>query len=123
MPRKILAATVLLSLASLLAFAQGAAKTVKLKGYLIDNMCAKDGDDADDAAGHPTACAAMPNCAASGFALVEGKKLYKLDDAGNKLAADVIKETKTKKGLTVEAEGTLDGATLHVTKLSEVAAQ
>jgi len=47
-------------------------------------------------------------------------KLYKLDDKGNESAEALLKNTKSKKGLHVKAEGTVDGDTLKVTKLTEV---
>ena len=127
MTRKIFAVSLLLALTGIFAYAQDAAKTVKVKGYLIDNMCAgapgEDKDYAEEAQAHTVGCAAMPHCAASGFAVAEGRKLYKLDDAGNKLASAVFKTTKVKKGVMVEVEGTVEGTTLHATKLVEVAAK
>jgi hypothetical protein len=127
MTRKIFAVSLLLMLTGVFAYAQEAAKTVTVKGYLIDNMCAgspgEDKDYADDAKEHKTGCALMPGCAKSGFAVAEGRKLYKLDEAGNKLATDVLNTTKTRKGLMVEVEGTVEGTTLHATKLVEVAAK
>jgi hypothetical protein len=112
-----------------IAFAQEQSKAVKVKGYLIDNMCAGEpGEDKDyeaEAKGHAISCALMPHCAKTGFAVAEGKKLYPLDAAGNKLAENALKSTKapkSQKGLLVEVEGTLDGSTLRATKLTEVAA-
>ena len=127
MTRKIFAVSLLLALTGIFAYAQGEAKTVTVRGYLIDNMCShaedKDKDYAADAREHSVGCALMPECATSGFAVAEGHKLYKLDEAGNKLALDVFKATKLKKGLMVEVEGTVEGTTLHATKLVEVAAK
>jgi hypothetical protein len=127
MTRKILAVSLIMVVAGVLAFAQGkASQPVKLTGYLIDNMCADshgEGDAlAETAKGHPTACALMPSCTEGGFALVVDKKMYKLDEAGNKSALAVVKATKATKGLRVEVEGTLEGSTLHATKVSEVKA-
>ncbi|MDT7604873.1 MAG: hypothetical protein QOF61_2870 [Acidobacteriota bacterium] len=127
MTRKFIAVSLLLILSGVLAYAQGEAKTVTIKGYLIDNACAgapgDDKDSAEEAKEHKTSCALMPSCTASGFAVAEGRKIYKLDEAGNKLALDVLNATKTKKGLKVEVEGTVEGTTLHATKLTEVAAK
>lgn len=117
----------MLMLAGIFAFAQEkqAAKATKLTGYLMDNMCASSHgeDDGMTAKGHPVACSLMPSCAEGGFALVADKKIYKLDEEGNKLALEVLKATKTKKGLKVEVEGTLDGSTLRATKIAEVKAE
>ncbi|HEX8455682.1 MAG TPA: hypothetical protein VF656_00030 [Pyrinomonadaceae bacterium] len=126
MTRKIFAVSLMLVMTAMLAFAQGqAVEPVKLTGYLIDGMCAAEGDGeavAETAHGHPTACSLMPSCSAKGFALVVDKKVYKLDEAGNKAAHAVLKATKAVKGLRVEVEGTLDGQTLRATKVSEVKA-
>ncbi|HEX8160781.1 MAG TPA: hypothetical protein VF538_02700 [Pyrinomonadaceae bacterium] len=125
--RRIFAVSLLLMLTGLFAYAQDAAKTVTVKGYLTDNMCAgsptEDKDFAEDAKEHSVGCARMPHCVKSGYAVAEGRKLYKLDDAGNKLAAKVLKTTEREKGVMVEVEGTVEGTTLHVTKLVEVAAK
>jgi hypothetical protein len=117
----------MLFVAGVFAFAQGGgAQPMKLTGYLMDNMCASaqgEGDGvAETAKGHPTACSLMPSCAKDGFALVVDKKIYKLDEAGNKAALSVLKATKATKGLQVEVEGTLDGNSLRATKVSEVKA-
>ena len=128
MTRKVFAVSLMLVLAGVFAFAQEkqAAKSVKLTGYLMDKMCASSQGDEDGlhetAKGHPVACSLMPSCAADGFALVVDKKMYKLDEAGNKLALEVLKATKTKKGLQVEVEGTLDGDTVRAKKVTEAKA-
>jgi hypothetical protein len=130
MTRKLFAISLMLSLAALFAVAQEQAKAVKVKGYLIDNMCAGEpGEDKDyesDAKGHTISCAVMPHCHKTGFAVAAGRKLYVLDAEGNKLADGVLKSTKapkSQKGLMVEVEGTLEGSTLKAAKLTEVAAQ
>src|SRR5947199_6018011 len=121
MIRKISLACVALALAAAFAYAKDdTKKTVKVTGYVIDNMCAGDHASEDEAAGHSTSCALMPKCEKSGYAVVAGDKSYKLDDNGNKLAAGVLKNTHTKKGVKVEVEGTLEGDTLHADKLAEV---
>jgi hypothetical protein len=99
-------------------------KTVTLNGYMIDNSCAanhaNDKTFATWVKTHGTSCANMDSCEKSGYAVFSGDKLYKFDDAGNASAAELLKSTKSKKGLHVKAEGTLDGDTLKVTKLTEV---
>lgn len=129
MTRKVFAVSLMLLLA-VFAVAQDAPKTVKVKGHLIDNMCAgepgEDKDYEDEAKGHTLSCALMPHCHKTGFAVAEGRTLYKLDAAGNKLANGVLKATKaakTQKGLLVEVEGTIEGTTLKATKITEVAAR
>ena len=124
MIRKATLVAVAVALASVFAFAQETEKkSVKVTGYVIDNMCAggMHGSE-EDASKHPNACALMPACEKSGFAVVSGDKTYKLDEQGNKLAAEVLKGAKTKKGLKVDVEGTLEGDTLHASKLVEAQA-
>jgi type 1 fimbria pilin len=99
-------------------------KTVTLTGYMIDNSCAanhaNDKTFATWVKTHGTSCAMMDACEKSGYAVLADDKLYKFDDAGNTSAEALLKATKSKKGLHVKAEGTLDGDTLKVTKLTEV---
>ena len=128
MTRKIFAVSLMLIMAAF-AVAYDGPKTVTIKGHLIDNMCAgepgEDKDYEDEAKGHTLSCALMSHCHKSGFAVAEGRNLYKLDAAGNKLADRVLKTTKaakSQKGLLVEVEGTVEGTTLKATKITEVAA-
>ena len=102
----------------LAAFAQDAKKPTKVRGFLIDNMCVT--EDEEMAKGHPTACAKMDKCEKSGFAVVQGEKAYKLDAKGNERAAELVKSTKTQKGMVVEVEGTLEGDVLHADTINEV---
>ncbi len=119
--RKISLAAAAVALAAAFTYAQeGADKTVKVTGYVIDHMCAAMHGTEAEAKNHPNACALMPACEKSGFAVVANDKTYKLDEQGNKLAAEALKAAKTQKGLKVEVEGTLEGDTLHAAKLSEV---
>jgi hypothetical protein len=122
MIRKASLVAVAVALAAVFAFAQeGEKKSVKVTGYVIDNMCAGAHESKEEAAKeHSTHCALMASCSKSGFAVVAGDKSYKLDEQGNKLVAEVLKGTKTKKGLKVEVEGTVEGDTLHADKLAEV---
>jgi hypothetical protein len=123
MNRKFLVVTILLLFAVVL-YAQK--KEVKLTGNLIDNACAShhvnDKDFGDRVTNHTTSCALMPDCKGAGFAVYSDGKLYKLDEAGNKMALEILEDTKTEKGLRVAVEGTLEGDTIHVTKLTEVIA-
>ena len=119
MIRKVFALTTVVLIAGVL-FAQE--KTVTITGNLIDNACAESAKDIGARAkGHSTSCALMDGCEKSGYAVYAAdNKLYKLDDKGNDIAAGVLKNTKTAKGVKVSIEGTVDGTTIKVTKLSEV---
>jgi hypothetical protein len=120
MIRKISLLGLALALAAVFAYAQDEKKSVKVTGYVVDNMCAGMHGTEDEAKNHPNACALMPKCEKSGYAVVSGDKSYKLDDNGNKLAAEALKSARTKRGLKVEVEGTLEGDTLHADTLTEV---
>jgi len=99
-------------------------KPVTLDGYMIDNACASS-HATDKTFGtwvktHGTSCAMMDSCEKSGYAVYAKDKVYKFDDAGNQSAEEIIKNTKSKKGLHVKVEGTIDGDTIKVTKITEV---
>ena len=117
--RKVSLVAAAVALAAAFAYAQGEQKTLKVTGYVIDNMCAGMHGTEEEAAKHPNACALMENCQKSGFAVVAGEKTYKLDAEGHQLAAEALKAARTKKGLKVDVEGTLEVDTLHVAKLAE----
>ena len=106
----------------LMAFSLSAQdKTVTLDAYMIDNACAsKHTADPEWIKTHDTSCAKMDACETSGYAVYADKKVYKFDDAGNTSAAEILKNTKSKKGLHVKVEGTIDGDTIKVTKITEV---
>ena len=118
--RKVSLVAAAVALAAVFAYAQGEQKTLKVTGYLLDNMCAGMHGTEEEAAKHPNGCALMENCKKSGYAVVAGEKTYKLDEQGNKLVVAALEAAKAKKGLKVDVEGTLDGDTLHVAKLEEV---
>ena len=100
-------------------------KDKEYQGVLLDNNCAakpmKEANPEEAAKGHPKACSLKEGCAKSGFAVISGKKLYKLDEAGNEKAKEYleVKENATK----VLVLGTLsdDGKTLKVTEIKPAA--
>ena len=120
MIRKFSLVAAAVALAAVFAYAQTENKSMKVTGYVIDNACAGAHAAEDEAKEHTTSCALMPRCEKSGYAVVAGDKSYKLDAQGNKLAADVLRHTHTRRGVKVEVEGTLEGDTLHADKLAEV---
>ena len=117
--RKVSLVAAVVAMAAVFAYAQGEQKTVKVTGYVIDNMCAEMHGTEEEAQKHPNGCALMESCQKSGFAVIAGAKTYKLDEQGNKLAAEALGAAKSKKGLKVDVEGTVEGDTLHVAKLEE----
>ena len=122
MTRKLLPLLAAVALVVMSAALVAPDKTVTLDGYMIDNACASKTTDGNFAwvKTHGTSCATMENCQKSGYAVYANKKVYAFDDAGNASAAEVIKNTKSKKGLHVKVEGTIDGDTIKVTKITEV---
>jgi hypothetical protein len=117
--RKVSLVAAAVALAAAFAYAQGEQKTLKVTGYVIDNMCAGMHGSEEEAQKHPNGCALMESCQKSGFAVVAGEKTYKLDAEGNKLAAEALQAAKARKGLKVDVERTLEGDTLRVAKLAE----
>ena len=124
MTRKLLPLMAALALVLMAVALSAQDKTVTLDGYMIDNACASS-HATDKTFGtwvqtHGTSCATMENCEKSGYAVYADDKLYKFDDAGNTSAEELLKTTKSKKGLHVKVEGTVDGDMIKVTKLTEV---
>ena len=121
--RKVSLVAAAVALAAAFAYAQGEQKSVKVTGYLLDNMYAGMHGTEEEAQRHPNGCALMENCKKSGYAVISGEKTYKLDEQGNKLVVEALEAAKTKKGLKVDVEGTLEGDTLHVATLTEAKAE
>jgi hypothetical protein len=123
MNRKLL--VIILSLAFVaVVYAQGA-KEIKVTGYLIDNACADSakGELGTRAKGHTVSCALMDGCEKSGYSVVTADNTrYKLNEKGEGLAADLLKNTKSTKGVKVALEGNYNGSEVNVTKLTEVTA-
>jgi hypothetical protein len=104
------------------AFAREGNST-KLTGYIIDNACsarAAGENGADKVKNHTVKCALMAGCAKSGYSVFADGKLYKLDEEGNKKAGDLLKNTKSEKGVQVSVEGEIEGDTIKVSKITEV---
>ena len=84
-----------------LAVVRAADEAKEIKGVLIDQMCGGKQMSKDDpeaaAAGHPKACAAKESCAKSGYAIISGKKMYKLDDASAAKAKEYLEKNDSTK--------------------------
>jgi hypothetical protein len=97
------------------------AKTTTITGVLIDNACgakmmAKD-DPQAAAAEHPKSCAMKDACAASGYAVISGKRMLKFDENGNKLAKEYLAKDDATTAVSVEGTEQADG-TLAVTAIN-----
>jgi hypothetical protein len=122
MNRKLLVVILSLAFAAVL-YAQGS-KEIKVTGFLIDNACADSAKDLGPRAKtHSVSCALMDNCEKSGYSVVtEDNKRYKLNEKGEGMAAELLKNTKSTKGIKVALEGNYNGTEVDVTKLTEVTA-
>jgi len=101
-------------------YAQGS-KSIKVTGYLIDNACADSAKDLGaKAKTHSTSCALMDSCETSGYSVVtDDNKRYELTSTGNDKVAELLKNSKTQKGVKVVVEGEYDGSKLDVKTLTE----
>jgi hypothetical protein len=122
MNRKLFVVILSLAFAAML-YAQDP-KAIKVTGYLIDNACADGAKELGSRAkGHSVSCALMDNCEKSGYSVVtDDNTRYKLNEKGEGLAVELLKNTKTTKGVKVDLEGNYNGTEVDVTKLTEVAA-
>jgi hypothetical protein len=93
----------------------------EVKGVLIDNNCGSKqlskANPEEAAEGHPKSCAMKEGCAASGFAVISGKKLIKLDDAGNEKAKAYLKEDTNATRVVVMGTLSDDGKTIKVSEI------
>ena len=119
MNRKLLVIALSLAFAAIL-YAQGS-KSIKVTGYLIDNACADAAKDLGaKAKTHSTSCALMDSCETSGYSVVtDDNKRYELTSTGNDKVAELLKNSKTQKGVKVVVEGEYDGSKLDVKTLTE----
>jgi len=89
-------------------------------GVLIDQMCGAKMMTKDDpqaaAMKHTKACAMKDACADSGFAVISGKHMYKLDDKGAKLAKEYLAKDDSKMMVTVD--GDIEKDTIEVTAIN-----
>lgn len=103
--------------------AKAEAKTVTMKGYVVDQMCAKGFLKKENfmqkAAAHPQECALDEACAASGYGIFSDGKWFTFDDAGSKQAKTLIEKSKREKELMFEVSGKVDGGTIAVASIKE----
>ena len=107
-------------------FAQGkstAAAAVTLKGYVVDQMCArsiaKKANVMEKAARHTRDCCFHDACAASGFGIFYDGKWAPFDEKGSDLAKKALEASKREKGMFFAVKGMMDGETFVVSSLKE----
>jgi hypothetical protein len=114
---------VVLLFAMSLAGAQGA-KTVTMKGYVVDQMCAKGiakkENVMEKAAAHSRKCALEEGCTESGYGLFSDGKYYPFDEKGSAKAKELIEGSKREKELMFEASGSVEGNVFTVKSLKAI---
>lgn len=93
-------------------------KEVSLTGTLIDKHCFAFGDPESDT----IECLRMESCAASGYGIAvkqaDGSYLfYKLDEQGQKSAAEILKNTDKESNIVITVKGLWNGEILKVTSI------
>jgi len=85
-----------------------AAEIMALTGTIIDNKCATANKDklAEFIKTHPKECAVMPDCAASGYSIFSGGKLFKFDKDSNAKIAEFLKIDTNKLEVKITAKKT-----------------
>ena len=119
MKRVFTVAVVLLLLATS-AFAGGQGKKEKVSGYLVDVSCSAELAEkgAAAAAKHDKECLGMPDCVASGYAVLTAEnKVIKFDAKGNEEAKKAIAATAKDKDFRVTVNGVVEGDTITVASL------
>jgi hypothetical protein len=93
---------------------------VVIVGYLIDSKCATSHLTALSAIAmdHQTECALKQLNGGLGF-VAEGQ-WFAFDEKGSKKAGEVLKKSKTSKGLMVSVTGTMHGDRFAFTKIKEI---
>ncbi|MBI4535267.1 MAG: hypothetical protein HY708_03245 [Ignavibacteriae bacterium] len=104
--------------------AKAAAKTVSMKGYVVDAMCAKGiakkNNVMERAAKHTKECALEEACAASGYGLFYDNGTWvKFDEAGDKEAMALVQNTKMEKEIMVDVTGKMEGDILVLASIKE----
>jgi len=116
MRRLLIAAVAACTVVGFGRFASAADQSVT--GVLIDQACGGKQMSKDDpekaASGHSKDCAMKDSCAKSGFAVIAGKKMWKLDDKGAKLAKEYFGSHDSTK---VTVKGEEKGDTIAVTSI------
>ena len=98
-------------------------KSAEMKGYIVDAMCASGMAKKDDpmkaASMHTKGCALEEGCAESGFGVFSNGTYYKFDDAGDKMAMELIQKSETKKGMMVAVKGMMKDDAFAVSEIRE----
>lgn len=115
--------------ACIVAVAGAPTAETKLDGVLIDRACSEKAETRIvngslqggiiAAYNHTRKCALMPACQKSGYGIVpyENSKFLSFDEAGNRKALALLKESKKEDDLRVEVTGVVQGDKIKVTSI------
>ena len=118
--KRVSTVTVALLLLASAALAGGQGKKEKVSGYLVDVMCSSELAEkgAAAAAKHDKECLGMPDCVASGYAVLTAEnKVIKFDAKGNEEAKKAIAASSKDKDFKVTVSGVVQGETIAVAAL------
>jgi hypothetical protein len=113
-------------LVSLISSLSAVAHAASVQGVLMDKMCSYKAETrvvpGDKLEGgmlvayvHTRQCALMPDCQKSGYGVYTyDDKFLAFDEAGNRKAMALLKETKKEDDLRVEVTGEIQGDTIKV---------
>ena len=95
----------------------------KITGVLIDQACGNKqmakADPAKAAEGHTKACCLK--CADSGYSVISGKKMYKIDSADASKAKDFLgKDDTASKNIQVTVEGDVDDSAGEIKNVKSI---
>ncbi len=95
-----------------------------IQGYLVDASCAagmmvRPETATKRAARHTRACALDEECSKSGYGLITEGRWVKFDAAGDRIALELLKKSRTERGMVVAATGRMAGERFAVTALEE----
>ncbi len=110
-----------LQLFGLLFIASGLLPAAALQGVVIDRNCAQDilKDGRQNVFRRKRECSLMQHYVRSGYGiLTDDKKFFKFDDAGNRQAIRLLKNTRDKDNLKVVVNGDIQGDTVKVSAMS-----
>jgi len=93
---------------------------VQMRGNIIDNLCA--GTQSAESlskfvATHAKECALAPQCAASGYAIFDGSRIFKFDQRSNAIVETFLKNDKSKLAVVVSVKKEKDN-TLSLVSIS-----
>ena len=97
------------------------AQATEIQGVLTDWNCTERmvRDGRANVLRQDQSCSLAKNSSRSAYGLItDAKKFYKLDEAGNKQARELLNNSHDKNNLKVLARGELEGNTINVTTMS-----